>query len=66
MKASIKKTIQITAIVLISLQDESIERAVSFNVVDASDDVTNRIKARRKYSSVINMGGSVEVKRIES
>lgn len=66
MKSSIKKTIQITAIVLISLQGESTERAVSFKVVDVADKETNNLKAEKKYSSIINMGGTVVVKRIES
>jgi len=66
MKASIKKTIQITAIVLISLQGKSIERKVSFQVVDVADEKEKNLKAKKKYSSIIHMGGTVVVQKIES
>jgi hypothetical protein len=64
MKQALKKTIRISVIALISLSTESVERKISIDVVDIEDVKAIEAKACKKYTSIVTMGGKVEVKKI--
>jgi len=70
MKTSIKNTITISALLLLSLRDESVEKTVKLDIDKADihsehyEDILQH-KAERRYTSIVGMGGIVEIKEIK-